>query len=65
MAASASKLSNAGTYSRRFKICEAHRNADVVLVARQEMRYCQQCSKLHEVAKFDGTKRWVARLSAT
>ena len=38
-------------------MCEAHSKAAVVLVAGLRQRFCQQCSRFHELSEFDDTKR--------
>jgi len=50
-------LTNASTYCKRRKICEACIRSLTVLDEGRMMRYCQQCSKLHDAAEFDGAKR--------
>ncbi|XP_062188417.1 squamosa promoter-binding-like protein 13 [Phragmites australis] len=50
-------LSEAKRYHRRHKVCEAHSKAAVVLVAGLRQRFCQQCSRFHELSEFDDTKR--------
>ncbi|KAK6151746.1 hypothetical protein DH2020_014381 [Rehmannia glutinosa] len=50
-------LSEAKTYHRRHKVCEHHAKAQVVVVAGIRQRFCQQCSRFHELAEFDETKR--------
>ena len=50
-------LTNASTYCKRRKICETCIRSPTVLDEGRVMRYCQQCSKLHDFAEFDGTKR--------
>ncbi|GMN54490.1 hypothetical protein TIFTF001_023625 [Ficus carica] len=50
-------LSDAKRYHRRHKVCEAHAKAAVVLVAGLRQRFCQQCSRFHEVSEFDEAKR--------
>ncbi|KAA8532054.1 hypothetical protein F0562_006804 [Nyssa sinensis] len=44
-------------YHRRHKVCERHAKAAVVLVDGIEQRFCQQCSRFHEISWFDDTKR--------
>ncbi|XP_066397777.1 squamosa promoter-binding-like protein 13 [Miscanthus floridulus] len=44
-------------YNRRHKVCEAHSKAPVVLVAGLRQRFCQQCSRFHELSEFDDIKR--------
>ncbi|XP_039130552.1 squamosa promoter-binding-like protein 3 [Dioscorea cayenensis subsp. rotundata] len=50
-------LTQAKRYHRRHKVCEAHFKAPVVVVAGLSQRFCQQCSRFHELAEFDETKR--------
>ncbi|KAM0868823.1 hypothetical protein ACQ4PT_041064 [Festuca glaucescens] len=50
-------LTDAKRYHRRHKVCEAHAKAAVVLVAGLRQRFCQQCSRFHELLEFDDTKR--------
>ncbi|XP_010272389.1 PREDICTED: squamosa promoter-binding protein 1-like [Nelumbo nucifera] len=50
-------LSEAKRYHRRHKVCEQHSKAPVVLVAGLKQRFCQQCSRFHELSEFDETKR--------
>nr|WPD49286.1 SPL-like protein 1 [Agave tequilana] len=53
----AADLSEAKRYHRRHKVCEAHSKAPVVTVAGLRQRFCQQCSRFHELAEFDDAKR--------
>ncbi|XP_020152957.1 squamosa promoter-binding-like protein 13 [Aegilops tauschii subsp. strangulata] len=50
-------LSEAKRYHRRHKVCEAHAKAAVVVVAGLRQRFCQQCSRFHELLEFDDQKR--------
>ncbi|KAJ7981763.1 putative Squamosa promoter-binding protein [Quillaja saponaria] len=50
-------LTEAKRYHRRHKVCEFHSKAPVVMVAGLRQRFCQQCSRFHEVAEFDEAKR--------
>ncbi|RLN32906.1 squamosa promoter-binding-like protein 13 [Panicum miliaceum] len=50
-------LNEAGQYNRRHKVCPTHSKAPVVLVAGLRQRFCQQCSRFHELSEFDETKR--------
>ncbi|GMN50766.1 hypothetical protein TIFTF001_019921 [Ficus carica] len=50
-------LTDSKHYHRRHKICEHHAKATVVLVSGQQQRFCQQCSRFHELSEFDDTKR--------
>ncbi|KQJ88495.1 putative squamosa promoter-binding-like protein 19 [Brachypodium distachyon] len=52
-----SDLSRCREYHRRHKVCEAHSKTPVVVVAGQEKRFCQQCSRFHMLAEFDEGKR--------
>ncbi|XVF62274.1 hypothetical protein PTKIN_Ptkin08bG0204400 [Pterospermum kingtungense] len=50
-------LKDAKQYHRRHKLCEQHAKAAFVLVRGIPQRFCQQCSRFHEISEFDGTKR--------
>ncbi|XVF78559.1 hypothetical protein PTKIN_Ptkin14bG0144000 [Pterospermum kingtungense] len=50
-------LSDAKRYHRRHKVCEIHAKAPVVVVAGTRQRFCQQCSRFHELSEFDEAKR--------
>ncbi|KAG2694997.1 hypothetical protein I3760_08G170500 [Carya illinoinensis] len=45
------------TYHKRHKVCESHSRAAVVLVSGVGQRFCQQCSKFHEISEFDDNKK--------
>lgn len=50
-------LGAAKKYHQRHKVCENHAKAAVVSVAGVDQRYCQQCSRFHELSHFDDAKR--------
>ncbi|GLT29422.1 hypothetical protein SLA2020_042930 [Shorea laevis] len=50
-------LTDAKRYYRRHKVCEVHAKAPVVIVAGLRQRFCQQCSRFHELSEFDEAKR--------
>ncbi|CAH9107782.1 unnamed protein product [Cuscuta europaea] len=50
-------LSFAKTYHKRHKVCEVHAKAPVVFLKGVPQRFCQQCSRFHEVTEFDDSKR--------
>ncbi|XWS52087.1 hypothetical protein CRYUN_Cryun11dG0037200 [Craigia yunnanensis] len=50
-------LSDAKRYHRRHKVCEIHAKAPIVVVAGIRQRFCQQCSRFHELSEFDEAKR--------
>ncbi|XP_025821124.1 squamosa promoter-binding-like protein 15 isoform X2 [Panicum hallii] len=50
-------LTGAIAYFRRHKVCQAHSVTTEVLVASRIQRFCQQCSRFHRLAEFDGHKR--------
>ncbi|KAJ6753781.1 SQUAMOSA PROMOTER-BINDING-LIKE PROTEIN 4 [Salix purpurea] len=50
-------LADAKRYHRRHKVCEVHAKSPSVVVAGLRQRFCQQCSRFHELAEFDETKR--------
>ncbi|KAK8618444.1 hypothetical protein V6N13_132436 [Hibiscus sabdariffa] len=53
----AADMTDAKRYHRRHKVCEFHAKAPVVRVAGIHQRFCQQCSRFHEISEFDETKR--------
>lgn len=44
-------------YHRKHKVCEHHSKAPLVLLSGISQRFCQQCSRFHELSEFDDTKR--------
>ncbi|KAK2369412.1 squamosa promoter-binding protein [Trifolium repens] len=44
-------------YHRRHKVCEFHSKVPYVMVAGLSQRFCQQCSRFHELIEFDEAKR--------
>ncbi|KAI7724749.1 hypothetical protein M8C21_004626 [Ambrosia artemisiifolia] len=50
-------LSSAKEYHKKHRVCENHSKALKVVVAGLERRFCQQCSRFHGLAEFDGKKR--------
>ncbi|XP_009336237.2 squamosa promoter-binding-like protein 3 [Pyrus x bretschneideri] len=50
-------LSDEKKYHRKHKVCDLHSKSQVVLVAGLHQRFCQQCSRFHELSEFDDTKR--------
>ncbi|CAN4103306.1 unnamed protein product [Withania somnifera] len=50
-------LSDAKQYHKRHKVCEYHAKSQVVIVAGLRQRFCQQCSRFHELTEFDESKR--------
>ncbi|XP_055823771.1 squamosa promoter-binding protein 1-like [Solanum dulcamara] len=50
-------LSDAKQYHKRHKVCEYHAKSHVVVVAGLPQRFCQQCSRFHELTEFDESKR--------
>uniref|UniRef100_A0A7C9CUU7 SBP-type domain-containing protein n=1 Tax=Opuntia streptacantha TaxID=393608 RepID=A0A7C9CUU7_OPUST len=50
-------LTEAKRYHRRHKVCEFHAKAPSVLVSGLRQRFCQQCSRFHELSEFDEAKR--------
>ncbi|XP_077246819.1 squamosa promoter-binding-like protein 4 [Tasmannia lanceolata] len=51
------KLKGEKKYYQWHKVCERHAKAATVLVGGVDQRYCQQCSRFHELSQFDDTKR--------
>ncbi|KAI9122013.1 hypothetical protein K1719_006702 [Acacia pycnantha] len=50
-------LSDAKAYYSRHKVCSMHSKSPRVVVAGQEQRFCQQCSRFHQLSEFDQVKR--------
>ncbi|XP_075490894.1 squamosa promoter-binding-like protein 9 [Primulina tabacum] len=50
-------LSDAKAYYSRHKVCGVHSKFPKVIVAGIEQRFCQQCSRFHQLAEFDQGKR--------
>ncbi|CAL9115516.1 unnamed protein product, partial [Musa textilis] len=50
-------LSGAKDYHRKHRVCEMHSKWPKVTVGGQERRFCQQCSRFHELSEFDQKKR--------
>ncbi|CAN6837174.1 unnamed protein product [Brassica oleracea] len=50
-------LSNAKTYYSRHKVCCIHSKSSKVIVSGLHQRFCQQCSRFHQLAEFDLEKR--------
>lgn len=50
-------LSGGKTYYCRHKVCSMHSKAPLVVVAGIEQRFCQQCSRFHQLPEFDQGKR--------
>nr|BAM15476.1 SBP-box protein [Torenia fournieri] len=44
-------------YYQRHRVCEVHAKASVALVDGLRQRFCQQCSRFHEISEFDQAKR--------
>ncbi|KAK4581676.1 hypothetical protein RGQ29_025027 [Quercus rubra] len=50
-------LSDAKAYYSRHKVCGMHSKSPKVIVAGIEQRFCQQCSRFHQLPEFDQGKR--------
>ncbi|KAI3764990.1 hypothetical protein L2E82_15009 [Cichorium intybus] len=50
-------MSNCKTYHRRHKVCEVHSKAPIVITGGCQQRFCQQCSRFHDLLEFDDAKR--------
>ncbi|KAJ6363098.1 hypothetical protein OIU78_003306 [Salix suchowensis] len=50
-------LKSAKDYHRKHRICEKHSKSPKVIIADMERRFCQQCSRFHELSEFDDKKR--------
>ncbi|XP_050371311.1 squamosa promoter-binding-like protein 3 [Argentina anserina] len=50
-------LSDVKLYYRRHKVCDFHSKAPAVVVGGLQQRFCQQCSRFHNLSEFDENKR--------
>ncbi|CAL5418726.1 unnamed protein product [Camellia sinensis] len=50
-------LSSAKEYHRKHRVCESHSKCAKVVVCGLERRFCQQCSRFHNLSEFDEKKR--------
>nr|WPD49294.1 SPL-like protein 9 [Agave tequilana] len=50
-------LSGAKAYYGRHKVCGMHSKSPLVIVGGIEQRFCQQCSRFHQLPEFDQGKR--------
>nr|AVV48330.1 squamosa promoter binding-like protein [Litchi chinensis] len=50
-------LSDAKAYYSRHKVCSMHSKSPMVIVAGLQQRFCQQCSRFHQLPEFDQGKR--------
>ncbi|PWA80696.1 Squamosa promoter-binding protein [Artemisia annua] len=42
---------------KRHKVCEVHAKAPIVVTNGCQQRFCQQCSRFHDLSEFDDAKR--------
>ncbi|KAF3780408.1 Squamosa promoter-binding-like protein 17 [Nymphaea thermarum] len=50
-------LTGSKAYYCRHKVCGMHSKSPKVIVAGMEQRFCQQCSRFHQLSEFDQGKR--------
>ncbi|CAN7061746.1 hypothetical protein IGI04_016551 [Brassica rapa subsp. trilocularis] len=50
-------MNRAKQYHKRHRVCEFHAKAPLVRISGLYQRFCQQCSRFHELSEFDDTKR--------
>ncbi|KAH6830047.1 hypothetical protein C2S53_007989 [Perilla frutescens var. hirtella] len=50
-------LSLAKEYHRKHRVCDTHSKCPKVIVGGRERRFCQQCSRFHNLSEFDEKKR--------
>ncbi|XP_071720327.1 squamosa promoter-binding protein 1 [Rutidosis leptorrhynchoides] len=50
-------MTRSKTYHRRHKVCEVHAKAQIVIIGGRHQRFCQQCSRFHDITEFDDAKR--------
>ncbi|EFJ47983.1 hypothetical protein VOLCADRAFT_60922, partial [Volvox carteri f. nagariensis] len=54
-----SDLTSAPKTHQRFRLCNLHIKAPVILVDGVASRFCQQCSRFHPLKEFHGSNRCV------
>lgn len=50
-------LAGAKDYHRKHRVCASHSKTPRAVVAGHELRFCQQCSRFHDLSEFDQKKR--------
>ncbi|XP_024627422.1 squamosa promoter-binding-like protein 2 [Medicago truncatula] len=50
-------LSSAKDYHCKRRVCESHAKSPMVVIDGLERRFCQQCSRFHDLFEFDGKKK--------
>nr|GMD00229.1 squamosa promoter-binding-like protein 9 [Ipomoea batatas] len=50
-------LSEVKAYYSKHKVCGMHSKSPKVIVSGLEQRFCQQCSRFHQLSEFDQVKR--------
>ncbi|KAG0466741.1 hypothetical protein HPP92_017713 [Vanilla planifolia] len=50
-------LTTAKEYHRKHRVCESHSKSPKVIISGHERRFCQQCSRFHDLSEFDQKKR--------
>ncbi|KAG0451440.1 hypothetical protein HPP92_026245 [Vanilla planifolia] len=50
-------LNTAKEYHRKHRVCESHSKSPKVIISGHERRFCQQCSRFHDLSEFDQKKR--------
>nr|BAM15480.1 SBP-box protein [Torenia fournieri] len=50
-------LSKAKEYHRKHKVCDSHSKCPKVIIGGLQRRFCQQCSRFHNLSEFDEKKR--------
>lgn len=51
------KLAPGKAYCMRYRVCQQHLSAPMVLINNTQSRFCQQCGRFQELEEFDGPKR--------
>ncbi|KAG2488183.1 hypothetical protein HYH03_013324 [Edaphochlamys debaryana] len=50
-------LTNARKYFQRYRVCERHLKAPQLSMDGRSVRFCDQCSKFHDLSMFEGNRR--------
>jgi hypothetical protein len=63
------KLAPGKAYCMRYRVCQQHLSAPMVLINNTQSRFCQQCGRFQELEEFDGPKRcawtWLGHSSSS
>ncbi|EFJ44955.1 hypothetical protein VOLCADRAFT_48765, partial [Volvox carteri f. nagariensis] len=50
-------LTQARKYFQRYRVCERHLKSPSLQMDGRSVRFCDQCSKFHDIIMFEGNRR--------